>query len=102
MTKSREKTFLVSCPCCGSTLTVDAGAGAVREWKEAKDPRKSADLKDAQKLLADEKARVEARYQEIVKTDKEKGATMDKKFKEFLEKSQDEPPAKPLRDVDLD
>jgi hypothetical protein len=27
---------------------------------------------------------------------------MDKKFKEFLEKSQDEPPTKPLRDVDLD
>lgn len=102
MAEGGETAIQVTCPCCGSTLFIESGAGVVKEWREAKDPRKSADLKDAQKLLADEKARVEARYQEIVKTDKEKGATMDKKFKEFLEKSQDEPPAKPLRDVDLD
>ena len=102
MSKPGDPTIQVTCPCCNSTLLVDAKAGTVREWKEAKDPRKIADLKDAMKLLAEEKARVDARYQEIVKTDKEKGATMDKKFKEFLEKSQDEPTAKPLRDVDLD
>ncbi|HBX43156.1 MAG TPA: hypothetical protein DEH27_04915 [Deltaproteobacteria bacterium] len=97
-----ETAIQLTCPCCGSTLIIDAGAGVVKEWREAKDPRKSADLKDAEKLLADEKARVEARYQEIVKTDREKGATMDKKFKEFMEKSQGEPPKRPLRDVDLD
>jgi len=39
---------------------------------------------------------------EIVKADKEKGASMDRKFKEFMEKSQGEPVTKPLRDVDLD
>jgi hypothetical protein len=102
MSEHGESTIQVTCPCCNSTLLIDTKAGIVKEWTEAKDPRKTADLKDAQKLLADDKARVEARYQEIVKTDKEKGATMDKKFKEFLEKSQDEPPTKPLRDVDLD
>jgi len=102
MAESGETAVQVTCPCCGSTLFIDAGAGVVKEWKEAKDPRKSADLKDAEKLLADEKARVEARYQEIVKTDKEKVATMEKKFKEFMEKSQGEPAKRPLRDVDLD
>ena len=102
MTESAGTTIQVTCPCCDSTLVVDVQAGAVKEWKEAKDPRKSADLRDAQKLLADEKARVEARYQEIVKTDKEKGATMDKKFRDFMEKSKGDPVKKPLRDVDLD
>jgi len=102
MAETGETILQVTCPCCNSTLSIDARAGTVKEWKEAKDPRKTADLKDAMKLLADEKARVDARYQEIVKTDKEKGATMDKKFKEFLEKSQGEAPTKPLRDVDLD
>jgi len=62
MAESGETAVQVTCPCCGSTLFIDAGAGVVKEWKEAKDPRKSADLKDAEKLLADEKARVEARY----------------------------------------
>ena len=102
MTDSTDKTIQVTCPCCSSTLFVDVQAGTIKEWKEAKDPRKSADLRDAHKLLADEKARVEARYQEIVKSDKEKGATMDKKFREFMEKSKGEPDEKPLRDVDLD
>ena len=102
MTDPGETTLQVTCPCCNSTLLIDSRAGTVKEWKEAKDPRKTADLKDAMKLLADEKARVDARYREIVKTDKEKGATMDRKFKEFMEKSQGEPPRRPLRDVDLD
>jgi bifunctional ADP-heptose synthase (sugar kinase/adenylyltransferase) len=102
MTESGKATFQVTCPCCKSALTIDPGAVVVTECVEVKDPRRTADLKDAEKVLREEKARVDARYQEIVRADKEKGATMDKKFKEFLEKSQDEPPTKPLRDVDLD
>ena len=102
MSETGDPTLQVTCPCCNATLRVDSREGTVREWKEAKDPRKSADLKDAMKLLAEEKARVDARYQEIVKADKEKGAVMDKKFKEFMEKSQDGPAGKPLRDIDLD
>ena len=102
MTERGKSEFQVICPCCGSTLSIDAGAGVVKEWKEAIDPRKDADLKDAEKVLREEKARVDARYQEIVRTDRERGASMEKKFKEFLEKSQGETPSRPLRDVDLD
>src|SRR4030042_732795 len=57
--KSGETRIRVACPCCGSTLTIDAGEGTVREWKEAQDPRKAADLKDAEKLLREERGRVE-------------------------------------------
>lgn len=102
MSETGDTTIQVTCPCCGSTLKLDVEAGTIREWSEAKDPRRSADLKDAGKLLAEEKARVDARYQEIVRADREKGAAMDRKFKEFMEKSQGEPVTKPLRDVDLD
>lgn len=102
MSESGESTIRLTCPCCNATLRVDPREGTVRDWEEAKDPRKSADLKDAMKLLAEEKARVDARYREIVRTDKEKGAAMDRKFKEYMEKSQGEAPARPLRDVDLD
>ncbi len=97
-----ETTLKVACPCCGATLSVDARSGAVGEWKPAQDPRKAADLRDAEKLLREEKERVASRYREIVRTEKGKGATMDKKFQEFLEKSQGAPAAKPLRDIDLD
>jgi len=102
MTESGKATFQVTCPCCRSTLTIDAEAAVVTECAEVKDPRRTADLKDAEKVLREEKARVDARYQEIVRTDKEKGASMDRRFKEFLEKSQGDTPSRPLRDVDLD
>ncbi len=102
MADGADSTLKLTCPCCGAALSVDVGAGTVGDWKPAQDPRKAADLKDAEKLLREEKERVAARYQDIVKTDKEKGAAMNRKFQEFLEKSQGEPPAKPLRDVDLD
>jgi hypothetical protein len=97
-----KATFQVTCPCCRSALTIDAEAAVVTECVEVMDPRRTADLKDAEKVLREERARVDARYQEIVRTDKEKGATMDRKFKEFLEKRQGETPSRPLRDVDLD
>jgi hypothetical protein len=102
MTDKGESAIQVTCPCCGAALTVDTRTATVTEFKEAQDPRRGADLKDAMKLLQEEKARVEARYREIMKTDKERGASMDRKFQEFLEKSQGEPAGKPLRDIDLD
>lgn len=102
MSEKEEAVVQVTCPCCGSALVVDGRTGAVAEWKAAEDPRKSAGLKDADRLLQEEKARVEARYQEIVRADKERGSSMERKFKEFLEKSQGEPATRPLRDVDLD
>jgi len=102
MKEKHDPVHRVVCPCCNAALSVDAGTGVVREWEEAKDPRKTADLKDAMKVLAEEQARVETRYREIVRADKEKGAAMERKFKAFLEKGQGEPPVKPLRDIDLD
>ena len=102
MADGEDSILKVTCPCCGAALSVDSGSGTVGEWKPAQDPRKAADLKDAEKLLREEKERVASRYREIVRIEKEKGATMDKKFQEFLEKSQGDPAAKPLRDIDLD
>ena len=102
MAESGESTIQVTCPCCKSTLLVDPRAGTVKEWKEAKDPRKTAGLKDALKLLAGEKGPGESGHQEVSRSDREKGATRDKKSKDSREKSQDEPPAKQLPDVDLD
>lgn len=92
----------VVCPCCNAVLAVEGGSGAVKEWRVPQDQRKSADLRDAAKVLDEEKAAVEARFQEIVRADKEKGPAMDRKFREFLEKGRGGTPDKPLRDIDLD
>ncbi len=94
--------FDVSCPCCGARIAVDAESGAVLESHEPVDPRKGADLKDAQKLLKEETERIHDRFRQIVEADKAREATMDQKFKEFFGKAKDEPPPKPVRDIDLD
>jgi hypothetical protein len=92
----------LKCPCCGAHIAVDAGSGAVLESREAADPRKAADLKDAGKLLKEESERIHDKYRQIVEADRTRGAAMDQKFREFFEKAKDQPPPKPVRDIDLD
>ncbi|MEW6721437.1 MAG: hypothetical protein AB1346_13400 [Thermodesulfobacteriota bacterium] len=94
--------FELECPCCGARIAVDAEKGVILESHERVDPRKGADLKDAQQLLKEESERIHDRYRRIVAADKTRGAEMDKKFKEFFEKAKDEPAPKPVRDIDLD
>lgn len=97
-----RRVFNLDCPCCGARISVDAESGAVLESREAVDPRKGADLKDAQQLLKEESERIQDRFRQIVEADKMREATMDRKFKEFFEKAKDEPAPKPVRDIDLD
>ena len=92
----------VDCPCCGTHLVIDAAQGKVLESGPSVNPRKQASLSDARQLLKEESSRIDERYRQIVETDKGRGATMDKKFKDFLEKAKDEPPPRPVRDIDLD
>lgn len=92
----------VDCPCCGTHLVIDAAQGVVLESRQPVNPRKEASLSDAQQVLKEESSRIQERYRQIVEADKGRGPTMEKKFKDFLEKAKDEPAPKPVRDIDLD
>jgi adenine-specific DNA methylase len=92
----------VDCPCCGTHLVIDSAQGVVLESRSPVHPRKEASLTDARMLLEEESSRIHERYRQIVEADKGRGATMEKKFKEFLEKANDEPTPRPVRDIDLD
>lgn len=92
----------VECPCCGAGLVIDASQGIVLESSRPVNPRKEADLKEAHQLLQEESSRIHEKFRQIVEADKGRGAAMDKKFKDFMEKTKDEPAPKPVRDIDLD
>ncbi len=92
----------VTCPCCEARLTVDPASGAVVGSEKAPHARAGVDLKDAQRVLEQETARIHERYDQIVQTEKGRGAVLDKLFKTHIEKSKDEPPPRPIRDIDLD
>ena len=92
----------VTCPCCEARLTVDPGSGAVLGSEKAAHARAGVDLKDAKRVLEQETARIHERYDQIVQTEKGRGAVLDKLFKFHIEKSKDEPAPRPIRDIDLD
>ncbi|TRZ96844.1 MAG: hypothetical protein D4R80_08275, partial [Deltaproteobacteria bacterium] len=77
----------VTCPCCEARLTVDPASGVVLGSEKAPHARAGVDLKDARQVLEQETARIHERYDQIVKTEKGRGAVLDKLFKTHVEKS---------------
>jgi hypothetical protein len=93
--------FSAICPCCQSTLIVDANLRrVVRHEEPVRGDR--PELSDAQRILADEAARREALFQQSVAAEKGRGDALSRRFEEALRKANDEPITKPTRDFDLD
>ncbi len=93
--------FEVTCPCCQSTLVVDAGLQRVVRHVEPERPDKPK-LDEAHQILADEKARREALFEKSVLSEKNRGDALSKRFEDALKQAQSEPITKPTRDFDLD
>ncbi len=92
----------VACPCCGATLVVDTNLGRVISHKEPEREDKP-DLDAAQRILAEEKARREAVFQQSVEAEKTRGDALSKRFEEALRQAREEPAGPPpKRDFELD
>ena len=91
----------IPCPCCGATLVVDLNLGRVISHKEPSSGL-MIELSDAEKILADAKARREAAFELSVTTERTKGDALSKRFEEALKQAKEEPITKPTRDFDLD
>ena len=93
--------FEVPCPCCQSTLIIDANLRrVVRHVEPARGDR--PELSDAQRILADEAARREALFAKSFENEKTRDDALSRRFEEALKQSRDEPVTKPMRDFDLD
>ncbi len=92
----------VTCPCCGATLVIDKNLGRIVSHKEPEREDKP-DLDAAQRILAEEKARREAIFQQSVEAEKTRADSLAKRFEEALKQASKEPVAPPpKRDFDLD
>lgn len=91
----------VTCPCCHSTLVIDANLGRVVSHAEPERGNKP-ELSDAQRILAEEAARREAIFQQSVSAEKTRGDALSRRFEEALKQANQEPITKPTRDFDLD
>ena len=102
MSEKDPSVVQVTCPCCGSMLTIDPSLAAVLNHKLPAKPPIAAQMKDVPTLVKEEAARRDEKYQQLAEAEKNKGKLLDRKFQELLKKAQEEPIEKPLKDIDLD
>lgn len=100
MTKLSSE-FETVCPCCKSTLIIDTNLKRVVRHQEPERADKP-ELDNVQKILAEEAARREARFEQSVSQEKTRGDALSKRFEEALRQAKQEPVTKPTRDFDLD
>jgi hypothetical protein len=93
--------YEVTCPCCGSTLVIDEGLRRIVRHVEAERADKPK-LDEAHRILADEKARRDALFDQSVQAEKTRGDALSRRFEEALKQARDEPIVKPTRGFDLD
>jgi hypothetical protein len=92
----------VACPCCGALLVIDTNLGRVISHQEPV-REDMPDLDAAQKILAEDKARREAVFQQSVEAEKTRGDALSKRFEEALRQARQDPVGPPpKRDFDLD
>jgi len=93
--------YELTCPCCESTLVVDEGLRRVVRHVEVERADKPK-LDDAHQILADQKARRDAAFEQAVESERSRGDALSKRFEEALKDAKDQPVTKPTRDFDLD
>jgi hypothetical protein len=93
--------FEVTCPCCQSTLVIDAGLKRVVRHVELERLDKPK-LDEAHRILAEEKARRESIFEQSIQSERTRGDALSRRFEEALKQARDEPVSKPNRDFDLD
>jgi len=91
----------LTCPCCGAMLVVDLNLGRIISHR-APESGLNIELSDAQRILADEKARRDAAFEQSFNSERTKGDALSKRFEEALKQAKEEPLTKPTRDFDLD
>jgi hypothetical protein len=93
--------YEVTCPCCQSTLVIDEGLRRVVRHEEPERADKPK-IDEAHKILAEQKARRDAIFEQSVQSEKTRGDALSRRFEEALKQAQEEPVSKPQRDFDLD
>lgn len=93
--------FEVSCPCCSSSLVIDANLKRVVRHVEPERSDKP-ELDHAQRILAEEAARREALFAKSVEAERNRDDALSRRFEEALRQAGNEPVTKPTRDFDLD
>jgi len=93
----------VTCPHCGSSLTLDVEAGVVVDAVPPAVHREKIDFDARLKEIEAEKRRASDRMAEAMRKEQSKGRLLEDRFRKLVDdakKTGDD--SKPIRDIDLD
>jgi len=96
-----QSEFDVSCPCCHSTLVIDANLRRVIRHEDATRGERP-EIDDAQRIVAAQAARRDALFEQSVEAERNRDDALSKRFEEALKQAGQEPITRPTRDIDLD
>ncbi|HXG56273.1 MAG TPA: hypothetical protein VNJ03_12910 [Vicinamibacterales bacterium] len=96
-----QSEFDVSCPCCHSTLIIDANLRRVIRHEDSTRGERP-EIDDAQRIVAAQAARRDALFEQSVEAERNRDDALSKRFEEALKQAGQEPITRPTRDIDLD
>ena len=103
MTGMARELFDVSCPCCQSTLKIDAEVRAVISYAEPEKKPVIEDLAAEVAKLKGAPGRREEAFQKSFAAEKNLGQVLNRKFDELLKQAKENPEfGKKPREFDLD
>lgn len=82
---SDQNRFTIICPCCESTLTIDAQTGAILAHEEKKKPL--AAFEDMVKDLDKQKQTREQIFSQELNSMKDRGRLLEEKFQEAMKRA---------------
>ena len=91
----------IQCPECGAAIEVDVEQGTAAHIGQ-KTAAKDIDLSQASDWLKDEATRRDQNFERARQAERDKAARLGRKFEEGLRQAKEQPPTRPLRDLDLD
>jgi hypothetical protein len=93
----------VTCPHCGSSLTVDVEAGVVVDHAPPVEHRDKVDFDARLKQIEDDKRRASDRMAEAMRKEQSKSRLLEDRFRKLIDDAKNAPDdGKPIRDIDLD
>ncbi len=91
----------IQCPECGAAIEVDAEQGTAAHAGQ-RAAAKDIDLSQASDWLRGEATRRDQNFERARQAERDKAARLGRKFEEGLRQAKEQPPTRPLRDLDLD
>ena len=99
------RTVSLTCPHCGTTLSVDLEAGVVVDHQVPAAPheKERVDFDARLKQLEADKARAADRMAEAMRKEQSKDRLMADRFRELMDRAAKDPDTdRPIRDIDLE